>query len=105
MKVSELEGYELDFWVAKAAGYEQTHPYRWIDSDGNTITDGIQWEPSTMWSQGGKIIENNEIDLSFFGPEGDRYCQANVGGKFCQHKYPLVAAMRAYVASKFGEEV
>ena len=60
-KVSELEGALLDAAVAKAEGYE-------LDSDGDnrTVRDNggapSRWRPSTDWTQGGPIIEREEID-------------------------------------------
>ena len=106
-KVSELEGALLDAAVAKAEGYE-------LDSDGDnrTVRDNggapSRWRPSTDWTQGGPIIERERI--ATYPPlcvgDYDEW-EATVGGKMVGERgpTPLIAAMRAYVASKFGEEV
>ena len=99
MKVSELEGAELDFWVAKAEGYAPK-------IEGKTCflmceAGGSIHAPSTNWSQGGPIIEREKLSISYWSP-------TSYGPWQCHEMYgatPLIAAMRAYVASKFGEEV
>jgi len=72
---------------------------------------GGNWErirqPSTAWEHGGPIIERARIDLiagspwrAVCGDEGDVDGPPTGLG---EGPTPLVAAMRAYVASKFGE--
>lgn len=129
MKVTELEGAMLDYWVAKASGFEhtsareaafaldgQTNPRIFTTRAGAirlAREDSVTaWNPSTDWACGGPIIERAEIQLmrmdSMHGllriPEpywvGHIAYQKPVAGDT-----PLVAAMRAYVASKFGDEV
>jgi hypothetical protein len=77
------------------------------------------WAPSTNWAQSGLIIEREHIEILYYGQDGTNLSgnpwEAQIG---CDTHYidqgpgdamggptPLVAAMRAFVASKFGEEV
>jgi hypothetical protein len=58
--------------------------------------------PSTIWSQGGPIIEREKITLEWTGEDW-------IGYIWHDDEYfaptPLIAAMRCYVASKFGDRV
>ena len=111
MKVSELEGAELDYWVAKAEGLNGIvlHP-AWPVRNKPTVTDSTNniYSPSERWSQGGPIIEREGINLKY-----DPLCEMWDATKSCEdgtycfyvHKLSLVAGMRVRVASKFGEEV
>lgn len=113
MKVAELEGALLDAWVAQAeGGYDvvpaPTDPQGcWVSSGG----DPFPFRPSTDWLQGGPIIERQEITV--VGSEswlGKWRAAANVIWLPDHYEWhygptPLIAAMRAYVASKFGYEV
>ena len=136
MKVSELEGAELDYWVAQAEGHKKirrvgrTYPVsgtrnivlvdKWYEPGEGTCD--INYCPSTNWSQGGPIIERMGIDVGLVisaSGENERKWKATAFGKeyedsegdnviSIRHQFgptPLIAAMRAYVASKFGETV
>lgn len=115
MKVSELTGPLLDLWVAKSAkidvvlrtysGVKQVFlaplPYQEFPDE--------RYSPSTDWSQGGPIIEREDIAFSYKTNTG--YARAHIVHrdqvKSITHygDTKLIAAMRCYVASKFGEEV
>lgn len=109
MKVSELTGAMLDYWVARAEGYAvipaPTDPQGcWVDDGGTPFP----FAPSTDWRQGGPIIDCERYTLA--SPHDDvpeqRMWQAwcrRTGGHW--GPTPLVAAMRAFVASKYGDEV
>lgn len=109
MKVSELTGAELDYWVAKARGYDA------VVSDGLcwVIDDPDHWEryqPSSDWVHGGRIIERESISLTKQWGLNKWGAQVDIGKSFLAPIYgygesPLIAAMRAYVASKYGGEV
>lgn len=81
----------------------------------NHTTDFAMWVAlrySTEWDRGGPIIERERIDLSYSEGEykGVIGCMAwkQYGRLTESHQFGttgLQAAMRAYVASKFGEEV
>ena len=102
-KTAELEGALLDAAVAKAEGadWSWTSPY------------------STSWEQGGPIIEREGITVmcntSSLGRPywlWEAHVQAEFDGGTLEHSIaeaegptPLIAAMRAYIASRFGDEV
>ncbi len=70
------------------------------------------WAPQEDWSQGGPIIEREGISLQI-NMDGDWHATKWVGRLIsARHNvqrptksYPLVAAMRCFVASKLGDEV
>lgn len=105
MKVAELEGALLDYWVARAEGLEidrafekGLHPHLYVFVDG----DLVDFAPSSNWAQGGPIIDREGLELR--RDEPNRW-NAMGSGCYGDGHSPLIAAMRAYVASKFGEEV
>jgi hypothetical protein len=77
--------------------------------------EGIRSYYSTNWSQGGPIIEREEMwvrrrdpRLYFKGEEWEarvKNAAKGAGYKRAKGPTPLVAAMRAFVASKLGDEV
>jgi hypothetical protein len=120
-KASELEGALLDAAVAKALGWlverlpEDFMCLSVLDTErqkGSVLDDEDEgvWSPSRLWEHGGPIIERERINLMFIGERG---WSANFEQHFDEGSQddphtgptPLIAAMRAYVASKFGEEV
>ena len=99
MKVSELKGRELDYWVGKACGDNslciKDGKLREKSSTGSLIPS--RWAPSINWVQGGRIIENMKpTSLYYWEPTGLWTCAWETA---------LIAAMRCFVASKFGDEV
>jgi hypothetical protein len=116
-KASELDGALLDAAVAKAEGmaFEIAVGVLWTDGG----TSGGGFRPSQDWRDGGPIIEREHIDVNSelndtvqrSGPEewwAEMLHDARDDG--VQRSYghgptPLIAAMRAYVASKFGDEI
>jgi len=111
MKVSELEGALLDYWAGKAeriisASLRIVSPQNaceWRDRSGLWR----RWSPSTKWGQGGPIIDRERIGLmpaveggvAFWIAAHQDYSDPVRGST------PTIAAMRAYVACKFGNEV
>jgi hypothetical protein len=127
MKVSELTGSLLDYWVARANGDALPR----INNsgvcgvvveceDGQAGTKRVDFCPSSDWSHGGPIIDRVRIATWHAdngwraihpkampsGYSGDsHYIDITEGdGEFSGGSL-LVAAMRSYVASKFGDEV
>lgn len=112
MKTAELAGIALDWAVCKAAGLIDAYPklakadrFSALHSKG---TDRSV-HPSTDWAQGGPIIERMKISLD--QREGEPCC-AFLGvpvryehAMFAPKGQPLIAAMRCFVASKFGNEI
>lgn len=126
MKVSELTGAMLDYWVAQAEDMQHVRINRdaephacfmWEHERG--LCSGDEWRPSGNWRQGGPIIERERVDWISVGTEWKAGFNAELdssgyGSSLVQwiafeHEQlgstPLVAAMRAYVAAKFGNEV
>jgi hypothetical protein len=103
MKASDLKGAALDWAVAKCERVEFTyedHPHH----------EMFNMHYSTDWAQGGPIIEREGINLehnpsrchwiaSTPAPEHRNGAVETVGPT------PLIAAMRAFVASKLGDEI
>jgi hypothetical protein len=97
MKTIELTGAALDWAVAQCEGF-----------------DNGDWLPdySTDWAAGGAIIEREEISISREFSSGRIEWAAWTPAPFRDDaeafgygETPLIAAMRCYVASKFGDEV
>lgn len=116
VKVAELEGRMLDRAVAKAEGLEEfDYPEEsalWVFRPGNGLYgEPDRYEPSSDWSIGGPIIERERIG-AYQNDAGD-WCALPKGWlsdperkpPFVRGPTPLVAAMRAYVSSKFGDVI
>jgi hypothetical protein len=95
VKTRELTGAALDWAVAQ------------------TFKPGTYWEskefldsfhPSTDWSDGGPIIEREQIYL-LRNSKGNWVSIYKPGQIGIQATAPLIAAMRCYVVSKIGDEV
>ena len=65
MKVSELSGALLDYWVARAEGKVLSSEWDTSRTDGVLIGTGEgdleRFAPSTDWAHGGPIIEREQI--------------------------------------------
>jgi hypothetical protein len=120
MKTAELEGALLDYWVARSMPTKNSTTIRessWgvkgcyvLDPDTN------EWKffaPSRRWADGGPIIERERIAIV---PTGNGWTGCYTNGSLSldldatatvqqDGPTPLIAAMRAYVALKFGEKV
>jgi hypothetical protein len=121
MNVSELTGALLDYWVARANGWTFGPPHKvhewdvWRDGSGEIVgtIPAQSYTPSTDWAQGGPIIEREQGAFQTYhgllGYPADRIVSASMGRELMRYQMDgpthLVAAMRAYVASKFGAEV
>ncbi|MDM0024091.1 phage protein NinX family protein [Variovorax saccharolyticus] len=110
MKTSELAGSQLDLWVAKADGR--------VNAFISPLKVDVVWDPdcdeafmpSSDWADGGPIIESERISVipgetNQVGPLVDGWIAEARGARAMDGPTPLIAAMRAYVASKFGEDV
>ncbi|MDQ7981902.1 DUF2591 family protein [Paraburkholderia sp. SARCC-3016] len=115
MLVADLEGPLLDYWVGRAMGLERLT----FDPRGTTYIDRAfdidvraRYAPSTAWDQGGPVIDALKISV-FFEPDSaadepagtwTAYVQPDKERAFWGPK-ALVAAMRAAVDWKFGDQV
>lgn len=134
MRVAELEGAILDFWVAKACGFENKVRftdygpgyeercfffYPLLDEAGFEIyPSGNDWNPASNWEQGGPIIHREGIGV-WRGYDSESRGKVElweasnsspvhaieISGPLGDGPTPLVAAMRAFVRLKFGKEV
>ena len=119
MKTSELTDRALDYAVAKC-NQDWTDEDRWYNTIGYVDSgdpDDEPYDPSTNWALGGPIIEREKIEIRESNGKWIAMWWANNSGmaknptqrfefNYMTHgPTPLVAAMRAYVASRFGDEV
>lgn len=115
VKTSELIGPALDWVVAQAIG----NPAHMQEDGDGTVVHGYSavWSPSTDWSQGGPLIEKYQVATIPEAHDGRT-------GTECSEKWyaviyydggeqytaercdsPLIAACRAIVAAKLGDQV
>ena len=116
MKTSELTGALLDYWIAKAEG--KNHLCFAYEIHGHMGS----YSPSSNWEDGGPILQHESISVEVICYDNETDKNAiNWEAKFeppirendevaphwvvAEGRTALVAAMRAYVASKFGDEV
>jgi hypothetical protein len=111
IKTSELTGAAFNWAVAKCEGVPNIHI---VKKPGKVCIYGeiagvdFPYQPSTDWSQGGPIIERECITL--VNADGDDVWSAYpIADNPVAHRKsgptPLIAAMRCYVASKFGDSI
>lgn len=134
IKVAELSDVSLDYWVARAKGFSKhvaseisqkcLRPVGRIPviCNGKEILvesfekAANRFSPSSNWAEGGPIIEQELIAIFFgisgheliWGAEvrahGEAWIDTTVWDCDAQGPTALIAAMRAYVSSKFGQE-
>ena len=122
IKVSEASGAALNWLVAKCianlvkdATLNGVPLHGWwvvgLYADANARIKLEHWIPSTKWSQGGPVMDHNNISTFHYESDED--------GKSCEPGWcafihaerksygptRLIAAMRYLVASKLGDEV
>ena len=113
IKTSELSGSALDWAVSEAAEVAVVRRSGGMCCE--VVLMDVQankpWAPSANWRQGGPLIERFRIDLTFEreGVVFAELCESD--GSFCipytgsfGSGY-LIAAMRAIVSAKLGDEV
>ena len=113
LKTSELQRPALDWAVAKCLGHRVVENYgayiRIYLPDQKQSMYTLTFCPSADWSQGGPIIEREEIFLAksiLGGWTGTIYTQDDeVRCILHEGPTPLIAAMRCFVSSKLGDEV
>lgn len=122
MNARELTGEALAVWVVRAQGWLICHHPDALSAHYADVVGGFigyiggdyptQYRPDINWSQGGTIIERESIAISrqlysdgslrewCAHPSGDHDSFLVLTGAT-----PLEAAMRCYVAMKYGEEL
>lgn len=114
IKTQDLIGAQLDWAVAKCEGWEcefsdeVSGPWL-IPADGylNDERPLSGFTPSSDWAQGGPIIEREKMYLNF-GVLGSPWEAVVPSRTFTLVSYgetALVAAMRCYCRSKFGDVI
>lgn len=120
-KIATLGGTLLDAAVAKAEGFpwrKPSHGPCCTCQDCGYAHDDCQCGYSNEWEMGGPIIQREHITIIASTGYGDEVLWSAEAGAFGhyidvmlpigvgeQGPTPLIAAMRAYCASVFGEEV
>ena len=101
MKTSELISPALNWAVAKCEGVEFT------DEAKPYAHELMHFNYSTDWAQGGPIIEREGIDVLRDGNHWTALKTMTIDHPHLRVSgpTPLVAAMRCFVASKFGDDV
>lgn len=127
MKISELDSSRLDFWVARAEGWTRFQldhgEWQWRSPP---KAAGEEWEieasehfsPTSDWGDAGPTIENEGICIVKLGAKrwaaylrgrngysGSGYIDTRTRQPDGIGHSAMVAAMRAFVFSKFGPEV
>ena len=116
VKTTKLIGPALDWAVAKCEGYEVDHDFTlagifmpgWFVQMGSNYWKPFEtYTPSTNWSQGGPIIERENLVV---GPTGggifpDKWAASSENSPYLFAPTPLIAAMRCHVTNKLGDEV
>jgi hypothetical protein len=110
VKTSILNGVALDWAVATAEGHKAELDDNEVVSWKVILSNAYRlvWQPSTNWSQAGAIIERELITLDYnpLNPnEGRPWIATTRSGAEEYGATPLIAAMRAYVSSVFGDDV
>jgi hypothetical protein len=120
----ELTGIWIDAAVAKALGMKsairdlgtgaprfKTYQTGGLDCGPSESDCGDDFEPSRLWGHGGPIIDREHIALEFEADMGVPDWTATHPG--CEGTWPksahgpsaLVAAMKAFIRAKIGDEV
>lgn len=97
VKISEAEGQVLNYLVAKCQGVEFTY-------ENFPQHELLVYQYINDWAQGGPIIEQEKISIRY----DEDYYHWTAGWECTNRGWgytPLIAAMRAYVASELGDEV
>jgi len=128
MQVADLDGVLLDYWAALANEKWRDHRHE-LRAFRNTLgetsveigckADGWSpWSPGTLWQQAGSIVARERIETVLEGDHWEAIIRGvldsardsslgvHTGIKIhWKGRSRMVAAMRAFVASKFGNEV
>lgn len=110
IQTKDLTDLALDWVMAKCD--DRTFTIKFANKPCITLWEtnayGVTYSPSTYWSQGGPIIERESISVIPFDDRWEARCASSLTpARFMERRgpTPLIAAMRCYCASKFGDEV
>lgn len=99
--LNKLLGPVLDALVARAQQYPWSR--QWAQAN--------DWAPSENWADAGPIIEREKIELRYYDYDMNPYWGAMIlrrdgcPASGAIGATPLIAAMRCYVSSRYGELV
>ncbi len=103
--ITELTDEELDYWVAKAQGWELiNYGSCWKSEQFTHTITRVSYHPTSNWQQAGELIEKFDCSLEY-------YNSCNCWGATARSSdmevadTPQRAICLAVVASKYGEEV
>lgn len=112
--VSNATNEQLNYLVALCKGYDISIP-SWSGDSFDTLVNGsyIDYKPSTDWGQGGEIVQQLLLDGMWLEAVDPYYRDRMPTFKATPTKWNdvfrgetmLIAAMRCYVASVYGDEV
>lgn len=114
VQVKDATGSVLDWMVAKCEGtpsvrmFENSKGFRVYKNESMKM-QGINFAPSTVWAQGGPIIEQEKIEL--IPPANESILEWVAVWYKCEDAgmqggtSPLIAAMRCFCCSKLGDIV
>lgn len=105
MHINDLTLEQLDYWVARAKDMEVESSADGYTYRAHPSLPPRKWAPSRYWSQGGPIIEEARIDLNWDWEQSSEWTASMEPEINAQGSSALVAAMRAYVLAKVGEEL
>ena len=112
IKTSELQGAALDWAVAEAVGHQDIRVT--VDDDVMVVKQDQKlpglvefdyFAPSTNWSQCGPLIESAGVLIGHYLDIGGWYADLEGAAVYRDGPTPLIAACRAIVAAKLGDEV
>jgi hypothetical protein len=107
VKTSDLTLLALDWAVQWAHNPTGPTGEGWYERDENGLLfdplNEYTVSPSTIWAQGGPIIEREKIETRYANKQWCAWHESVGGGN--HGSTPLIAAMRCYVASKLGDTV
>lgn len=100
IKTGDLTGAQLDWAVAICEGLINGD-----DLDIGFMKEG-GYSPSTVWAQGGPIIQSERITLDVIDC-GETWIAQDYWKEFpeVEDSTPLIAAMRCYVLSELDDEI
>ena len=108
IKTADLIGPALDWAVAKCEGLNSVAAC-YLNGEGQLMyleeASWPTWEPSTNWSQGGPIIEQELLCVNPDTPRNQWMAITNSAEIVQFGPTALIAAMRCFVASRLGDEV
>lgn len=110
MQVVNLKGQLLDYWVGRANGNDPhvlpgSENKRLVINDSSAQYGFRLYEPTRDWAIAGPIIEVEKISIVWSGNSWTARKSEGVQSSSTSDESPLIAAMRCFVASKFGDTV